>query len=1294
VLLFLVTAVRLQAQSLRIDAETPQFTDYVISNDSLFAGSPINIVIPYNQGSQAYRVLEQTIVPVMNDSVSNNNSSQTKTSPLIQVVSKGIYRKHPVASLRIQISRPSGKKTLLITKYLKIRIYKRENTQYQQRTVSFNELTKEFGTSATHDSPLSTGKWYKIPIQKDGIYKLTRSYLSDLGIDVNNIDPRKIQIWGTNGYELPHPNSIPRPQFKQIPIIVSGESDGTFNSNDYVLFYGNSPNRVIYNTSSQTYSHRVHPYSNFNYVFLTVGSQNGERLSPSNNGLSSGRTLTSFRDFIWKEQELTKSENDMKSGSQWLGQTFTNESFARSQVILKDTIPGIISNQSADFQIRFAARSTNYTTFYVSADNTTVGQITVNPINDLNGDTGYSAHENTLTTNVNNFSIANNIVTVNATFSNSSSAAKGWLDWVQLNFNRKLTPKNGRLIFYSPRDGQTGNYDDYQLSGFQTKPVVMDVTDPVNPQLLALSSSNDNYNCIATDAAGHQFIAQTNFYTPDKGSLVPNQNLHGISDYPNYIIVTASNFLDQANELAQYHKNHDGLTPLVVTQNQIFNEFSGGVPDPVAIRDFMRFLYLRAGNDTQHLPDYLLLFGNTTYDYKGIIKNPNMTNYVFTYESEESLQRIESFASDDYFGLLDNNEGVWKNDTELLDIGIGRIPAQTTKDAQTAVSKIESYSNNNDDGDWKTLFTFAADDDYPNPNQNRDLHVLNADSTSSIVENSTEGLHVNKVYEFSYPVENTTAGRRIPQATDAFINSINNGTLVINYSGHGAEEVLSDERLFTSSDISQFTNKNKLSIFVTATCQFGRYDDTDQQSGAEKTIFWPDGGMVAAFTTTRVVYTSSDPNSLNFGLNRILTRYMSSRNPQNGEPRRLGNIYRLTKITGIAGPSFNSRKFILLGDPAMRIGLPQRKMDITRINNVATSKDSTLQIHALDHVNIQGDVMNSDSTINAGFNGQVNVRVYDASRYVKLPDRSWMQTYGCYLKDCRYKVQSDILFNGRVSVKNGQFSANFIVPKDISYSNRKGKILLYAQEPNTDASGEFNNFTLGGTNPNASNDKKGPKIDAYLNDPSFMDGSMVGNSPKLIVDLNDPSGINTTGTGVGHQLIAKLDSPDKPEKTIVLNDYYTSNLNDFTSGKIVYPLDNLSNGDYTLSIRAWDVYNNASTDEISFRVAKSNQLTIPRVYNFPNPMNNKTRFIIEHNQPGNPMNISIRIYTLSGRPVAHLERDDIITSSPYVSIDWFGRDDDDDRLATGTYLYVVRVKADTPKGEQSVRKIEKLVIIH
>ncbi len=458
-------------------------------------------------------------------------------------------------------------------------------------------------------------------------------------------------------------------------------------------------------------------------------------------------------------------------------------------------------------------------------------------------------------------------------------------------------------------------------------------------------------------------------------------------------------------------------------------------------------------------------------------------------------------------------------------------------------------------------------------------------------------------------------------------------------------------------------------------------------------MLYPDGGMIASFSTTRVVFTSSNPNTLNFGLNRNITRYMTTRDEFSGKPRYLGDIYRLTKITGQVGPSFNSRKFILLGDPGLRIGLPDKKIRLDQIDGITQLSDTTINLRALDKVHIEGEVLNYDQTVASNFNGTAFVQVYDADRSVHLPNRSWMQ-YGCLLKNCSYDVRTDILFSGRATVSNGHFKADFILPKDISYSGRTGRMLFYATSGSVDASGEFDRFTLSGTNPNAVNDHKGPAITMYLNDQSFLNGNLVNQSPELIVNLSDPSGINTTGTGIGHELAAQLSSPGEPDQTIDLNDFYTSNLDQYTGGKIQYRFNDLADGTYHLNLRAWDVYNNPSQSSITFKVTNSDHLAIRRVYNFPNPMNNQTRFIIECNQPGVPLDIHIRIYTLSGRPVAHIDRDGMITNAPYVSIGWSGRDDDNDRLATGTYLYTVRVKARTDSGIQTQNRIDKLVIIH
>ncbi|MCG8372393.1 MAG: T9SS type A sorting domain-containing protein, partial [Balneolales bacterium] len=446
----------------------------------------------------------------------------------------------------------------------------------------------------------------------------------------------------------------------------------------------------------------------------------------------------------------------------------------------------------------------------------------------------------------------------------------------------------------------------------------------------------------------------------------------------------------------------------------------------------------------------------------------------------------------------------------------------------------------------------------------------------------------------------------------------------------------------------------------------------------------------------RVVYTSANPNQdYNFGLNIALSQRMLERD-EGQRPSTLGDIYLKTKNTS-AGSSSNSRRFILLGDPALRIALPDLSTSISSINEFdVTSGDTTLTIQALDRVTLSGTIENYEGTTTHNFNGEITVTVLDAKRDVSIPqDVPWIDS-GCYLyqgsdRECLYEIENDILFKGVGAVENGQFSIEFVLPKDISFSPENGRILMYAKSENETAGGSFTDVIFNGINENAEDDGTGPSLQLFLNDENFFNGDLTNSSPTLIVELTDSSGINTTGTGVGHEIIATIDT--QPNQTFVLNDFYEGTLNDFSSGRIEYPMENIPEGSYTLKVRAWDVHNNSAEEEILFNVANEGVLVVDNVYNYPNPMNNLTSFTFEHNQQGNPLDVDIRIYTLSGRPVQRITQNITNTFSSYASIPWNGRDRDNDRLGNGTYIYVLRVTADTSEGRKSTEKIEKLVII-
>lgn len=1280
---------KVTAQSFDIVAETTNFIDYELSNDNLNIMPAYSVLIPMVNGAPTYQILEQSITTVK-DTLSENRKNDyllvNESVPVVETLNAGYFRGKEVLPTAIHIARKSDG-DLLVTRHLRLRVYK-DNSAPKLKS------TEKLKIEA---SPLATGSWYKIPITEDGIYQLNGDYLSDLGINIDGINPENIQIWGMGGEVLPELNGAPKPEFVEIPIIVESTSQNSFSTSDKVIFFANSPNKEL--RQQNEFVNQIHPYSKNNYVFLTVGTSPGKRMNVANNGFHATQTISRVEDFIWKEEELTKAEASLRSGREWLGQTINSSRSGSFVSILTDTIPGIAPNTPIRVKSRVYGRSLSPLSMDVRLNNTAVATVTAPAIQSFNKSDGYTARSADINRVVTP-NISNGVLNLELKSTLSSSNDQVFIDWIRLTFERELVAKNNRLRFFTPSDNDNQNIATYTLKGFNSAPMVMDVSEATNPKLLSVSDSGSNYNLNYYAGNSLKIIAQSSFKTPEKGSAVENQNIHQFDVYPDYLVITSKELLQQAEELAKYRESQ-GLTSLVVTQEDIINEFSGGVKDPTALRNYIKYIWDLSIANNERMIKYVLFFGDATYDTKGVLGG-GLKDHVSTYESKESISRENTFGTDDYFGYLDDNEGDFGNGSTsnnyLMDVGLGRIPVQNASEAANFITKIKNYENPANKGEWQNLMTFAADDDYPNQGE-KDLHVYNADVTAEMMNINEPGLRVKKIYEFSYPVEISGAGRQYPEATKDFINSINQGTLALSYSGHGNEQVLSDEKLFHSNFISDFINKDKLTTLITVTCQFGRYDDLEAQSGAEKIVLASNGGAIASFTTTRVVYTSAFiGNNTNFALSIALSQRMTERSADGGQ-KRLGDINMQTKNSVIdgtntrIGSSLNNKKFILLGDPATIFQLPAQKAQITNINeqDVSTLSDN-LNIRALDTVNLTGAILDDEGNVDINYNGETSITIYDALRNVSFPERSWISdpSTSCRFENCQYSVENDILFKGKAMVNNGSFSVPVIIPKDISSSEKEGRILIYANAEGKTAGGSFTKINFNGINPDAENDGTGPEIDIYLNDKSFINGTLVNSTPMLYVELEDESGINTSGTGVGHEITATIDT--NPKQTIILNEYYEGNLNSFTGGRIEYPLDQLPEGNYTLTVRAWDVHNNPSEKEIYFEVADQEDLAIKNIYNYPNPMNNRTSFTFEHNQPGNPIDVSIQIFTLSGRPVQQL-KESIITNSNYASISWNGRDRDNDRLGNGTYVYVLRATTTTPKGRQTKEQIEKLVII-
>ena len=845
------------------------------------------------------------------------------------------------------------------------------------------------------------------------------------------------------------------------------------------------------------------------------------------------------------------------------------------------------------------------------------------------------------------------------------------------------------------------------VRGFAAEPQVWDVTEPGAIRRLGVRADGGAYRVqVAAPTDRPREVVAFNpsgAHVRIPGGLdagaraVPNQNLHGLASRPDYVVVTHPDFRASADRLAA-HRQADGLTPLVVTIDQVFNEFAGGTGDMRAVRDFMKFLYDRASADD--LPRYLLLFGDGHYNYRRLrnqaANNPARpgVSFVPPFETENMISRTASYTSDDYFGLLGDEEGEWEynsSEQDRVDLAIGRIPSRTTSDATTVVDKIIRYESPATRGDWRTRFTFVADDQYPR-SWDRDLHVLNADATAELAETVDPTVSLQKIYGPAYPSVITARGRVRPQVSEDIRASINEGTLVWNYSGHGGPEGLADEDYMTPDIVASLDNADRLPVFVTATCSFGKFDIAHEQSLAEQILLRSGGGGVAMLTTVRLVYTSSNPGSaLNFGLNLELTEQMLQREPD-GRAARLGDALFRTKNTAI-GAGRNNRKFNLLGDPAMRLGLADRRIVL----------DVPDRFEAFAEATVSGQVLRLDGTPDPTYRGEVGLSVFDAQRLVELPEDAC-----CYTDsdgDARgdYTSRIDRLFSGRASVQGGQFSTTFRVPQDVSYSGLPARVVVYAiGEDGSDGVGQTTEAAVATTAAARPDDSAGPDINLFVNDSTFVDGGTTSPQGVLVARLMDASGLNAVGAGVGHELLVTVDGD--AAKAIDVGRFYEGDLDTYRSGTVRVPLtalgggEPLAPGEHTVTLTAWDALNNASTATVSF-VVVDDGLVVRSVLPYPNPTAGPSRFFVEHNQPvGTSASVQLRIYTLAGRPVRTIDGDDALPgdflSGRTVQIPWDGLDEDGDRLGSGVYLVRLRMEVDDPAGGKRVaERVERLAVI-
>jgi hypothetical protein len=1119
----------------------------------------------------------------------------------------------------------------------------------------FNTTTFSYAAN----SMLSSGKWYKIGVTRAGVYKLDYNFLKSLGMAVDAIQPSAIRIFGHRAGMLPELAGADRDDdIREIPVKVVTSVPNRFQQNDYVLAYLPGPEKWTYNTVKQLFLAKKHHYSDTKNFFITADAGSGARIPAINSTLlSENKTITTYDDYELVEDNRI---NIALSGKVFLGDEFggvTAKSYSFN-------MPNLISSQPAKLNIALAGVSTSSgSTFTVTTDNgaNPSGIFIPNVAQPYPGILDAATWlERTVTLN----GLSPNF-TINLQYDrNGDFNTKAWLDYMMVNAKSTLRYNGVPLLCRSIESAGTGSVSRFTIQNMNPNVEIWDVTNPFDIKKINYDLSGNTATFkLQTDTLLEFAVLENSSAVPVALGSVSNQNLHALPQQ-DMLIISRSAFMPQAEVMAQFHRDRQNLRVAVVELNQVYNEFSSGTNDVTAIRNFAKMFYDRANGDIAQMPKYLLLFGDGTYN------NKDLGSYLMpTYQSDKTFETLETYVSDDYFGLLDDNEGANITNTaaEKLDVAVGRIPADEETKAQAALSKISTYYSNASFGDWRNQGTFVADDEDFN------IHIDDANFFADNYGNAFQKSNVDKIYLDAFQQQSGASGATYPAVNDAINRKLFTGTLFLNYVGHGGSLGLARERILTFSDISSWDNAGKLPLFITATCEFAPYDKFDEYTAGERVLFKETGGAIALVTTTRIVYSNRNKT-----MNDNFMQQMAL--AATNEQMMLGDIVREAKNR--TNTFDGNRKFTLLGDPALRLAFPKNNAVATLINSVPfSSPHDTLK--ALSRITIEGEVRDRSNALMPAFNGVASINIYDKTKTIStLQNDPESFPYN-------FSLQKNVIYKGKVKVTDGRFKFTFLVPKDIDYNFGNGKISLYASSNETDAAGYTRDIVIGGASDSFPQDDKGPVVDLFLNDDKFAFGGITDENPRLFARLFDENGINTSGNGVGHDITAMIDNDTK--KLFVLNDFYESELDDISRGEVKYPFANLEKGRHTLHLKAWDVLNNSGEGYTEFIVEEKANLALSHVLNYPNPFTTNTRFMFEHNKPGVPLDLKIEIFTVSGKVIKTITQNVNSTGYRVDDITWDGRDDFGDKIGRGVYIYRITLREETGK---KVSQYQKLVVLN
>ncbi|RTZ03659.1 type IX secretion system sortase PorU [Flavobacterium sp. GSP6] len=1114
------------------------------------------------------------------------------------------------------------------------------------------------------NSVLSSGTWFRFYIEKSGVYKISKSFLQQLGLDVT-ADPRKIKIYGNGGRMAPLSNNIYYPNdLIENAIQINGEGDGIFNNEDYILFYGEGVD--TWNEESKTH---LNLYDTKSYYYITTQGADGKRMAPlSQPAGNSTLTLTSFDDHQHHEVDLA---NIARLGRQWLGESFE----VKNEQEFDFTFPNFDTTSPVKIMLTAASAAFTPTSFTVTANGISVGNISFPALN-KNSETEFVLGFLPLNASFNGAETIKIKLKYN---NNGVPGSKGFLDNIRLIAKRKLQGYGKQFHFQYDQSGAKTGIVNYLISNAAGISQIWDVTDSYNTTKIENVDQNTvNFKAGLGEPRKYIAVEALDYYTPlkESRSTVQNQNLKGtlfknsLGQFQDidYVIISPSFLVSQAEKLAGFHRNYSNLNVKVIPLESIYQEFSSGKQDVAAIRNCIKYIYKNASTPQKRI-QFINLFGDASYDFKNRIINN--TNVVPIYHSLNSNTSGESsFASDDFFGLMDPSEGNVISYFGGIDIAVGRMLVNDSKQADEMVNKVIEYHDLKSYGSWRNNFVLVSDDS----DIASDATLQKRQNTlANTIATEKPFLNVNKILLDSYIQEAAAGGSRYPKARADFFNAFEKGALVFNYLGHGGEDGLSSERIWEKSDGQNLSNQFKYPLFITITCEFSRFDNPFRPTAGEYTYWNPKGGAIAMITTIRSIGQFSAEN-----FNDVFTKNLLSY----GSNQYL-SIAEALRISKNSNPNSATNVVFYIGDPALMLAVPRPKIRLTKVNDIAVTQ-SIEDFKSLSKIKLTGEITDENNNPLTNYNGEVSTTIFD-----KTISRATYNNDG-NSPVMNFNVLGETIFRGNASVTNGEFEFSFVVPRDIRIPLANGRISFYAKKNEVlqNETGYDATIKIGGINENAATDNISPTVKLYMNDETFVSGGITNESPFLVALLEDENGINTA-SGIGHDIVAILDGD--VSNPFVLNDYYQTKLDDFTSGTLRFPLRNLAPGLHTIAFKAWDVYNNPVTTEIQFIVVGDDAITLTHVLNYPNPFVSYTEFWFTHNRPFEPLDVQVQVMTITGKIV--WTRNQIVTTDGFLSkeITWDGKDDFGDRIGKGVYIYKLTVKSSLTNKKSE--KYEKLVIL-